>query len=318
MLGGTRMKYASEKMTMSDGNVNVVHHWLPDGEVNAVVVLSHGMAEHAARYERFGSLLSEKGIALYAEDHRGHGETAKLAEENGSGKFGYLADKDGFFRVADDIHEEILNARKLYPGKKVFLFGHSFGSFISQCVIEKYGSDLDGVILCGTAGPQKALVGAGKCVGNLVKLFKGKKNISKFIDSMAFGAYNKKIENLRTTYDWLSRDNEQVDKYIADPWCGFTCTVGFFCDMFAGFTYIHNDAHIKQIPNSLPVLFIDGTGDPVGSYGATVQNLHDIYKANGVNDLEIKLYENARHELLNETNKEEVESDVIAWLTSHI
>ena len=312
------MKYAAEKMTMSDGAVTVVHHWLPEEDVKGIVLLSHGMAEHATRYERLASLLTAKGIALYAEDHRGHGETAKLAEENGTGKFGYLADKDGFFRVVDDIHEEALMLKKTYPGKKIILFGHSFGSFISQCFIEKYADSIDGVILCGTAGPQKAMVGAAKIVGGIAAFFGGRKKPSKFIDKLAFGSYNAKINPVRTPFDWLSRDPAQVDKYIADPWCGFVCTGGFFCDMFAGLTYIHKDSSLKAIPQNLPVHFIDGTADPVGAYAVSVQNLHDIYKANGIKDLSIKLFPEARHELLNETNKEEVEADVLSWIESHI
>lgn len=312
------MKYACEKFTMSDGAVNMVHHWLPDSEIKGVVLLSHGMAEHASRYERFAGLLAEKGIALYAEDHRGHGETAKLAEENGTGKFGYLADKDGFFRVVEDIHEEALMLRKTYPGKKLILFGHSFGSFVSQCFIEKYADCIDGVVLCGTAGPRRALVGSARFVGGIAAFFGGKKNPSKFIDNLAFGSYNKRIKDARTSVDWLSRDPEQVDKYIADPWCGFTCTGGFFCDMFAGLSYIHKKGHMAAIPQELPVHFIEGTGDPVGDYGVTVQKLHDIYAENGIKDLSITLFPEARHELMNETNKEEIEADTIAWIESHI
>ncbi len=314
---GFIMVYSMDKMTMSDGNITVLHNWLPEGEVKGVVVLSHGMAEHATRYERFASLLTEEGFALYAEDHRGHGETAKLASEKGTGALGYLADKDGFFRVVDDIHEEVEMLHKKYPDKKIFLFGHSFGSFISQCFIEKYGSSINGCILCGTAGPRNAMVKAAKIVGNVIRIFTGKRHISHLMDKMAFGAYNAKIQSPRTPFDWLSRDEKQVDAYIADDFCGFVCTIGFFCDMFAGLSFIHTRPHIAMIPLDLPVHFIDGTGDPVGDYSKTVQNLYDIYCSNGMKDVSIKLFTDARHELLNEINKEEVEQDVIAWLKSH-
>ncbi len=126
------MKYESEKITMSDNNIVVVHHWLPGGNIKAVVLLSHGMVEHATRYEYLAQFLTERGYALYAEDHRGHGETGTLAQENGIGQLCYLADNDGFFRVVDDIHEEALMLKNRYPGKKLFLLGHSFGSFVSQ------------------------------------------------------------------------------------------------------------------------------------------------------------------------------------------
>ena len=307
------MTAESEWLTMSDGNQNMIHKWLPDGEVRGVVVLSHGMAEHALRYDRFGNLLAERGIALYAEDHRGHGQTAKLAEEKGTGLFGYLAPKNGFFRVVEDIHEEIEEAKKRHPGKKVLLFGHSFGSFISQCFLETYGSTIDACILCGSAGPRPALMKSAKVVGSVVKAFSNPKKPSKFLDNLAFGAYNKQYENPRTAFDWLSRDTEQVDKYIADAWCGFTCTTGFFCDMFAGLCYIHTKEHMAQIPKELPVHIIAGTKDPVGNNGESVKKLYDTYCANGMKNVDLKLWEDCRHELLNETNKEEIEADILAF-----
>ena len=307
-----------EFLTMSDGNRNAFHSWVPEGDVAGVVVLSHGMAEHAARYGRFAGMLNSEGIALYAEDHRGHGQTAKLAKEKGLGDYGYLADKDGFFRVVDDIHEEVLEVKKRFPGKKVVLFGHSFGSFVSQCFIEKYGQDVDACVLCGTAGPRNAIVGVAKCLGTIVKCFSGKKKVSKFMDNLAFGAYNNKIPSPRTKFDWLSRDNAQVDAYIADPWCGFVCTTGFFCDMFAGLSFVHNAANMRRIPKTLPVHFIDGTGDPVGDYAKTVEQLCSIYKANGMEKVSIKLFEEARHELLNETNYQEVQQDVLNFIKANL
>lgn len=312
------MLYEKKNLTMSDGNENVVHIWHPDGDVKACVVLSHGMAEHASRYERFADALTSLGFALYAEDHRGHGETAALAEDKKSGKRGYLADKDGFFRVVDDIHEEISFVKKNHPGKKIFLFGHSFGSFVSQCFIEKYGAEIDGCVLCGTAGPRNGLVAFAKCVGGLVALFGGKKRVSKFVNALSFGSYNSRIKNPRTLFDWLSRDNAEVDKYIEDEWCGFLCTTGFFCDMFAGLSFIHKKENMAAVPKNLPVLFIDGSGDPVGDYGKTVQNLFEIYRQNGMEDVRLKMYEEARHELLNETNRDEITSDVIGWMEGEL
>lgn len=310
------MKCEIINLTMSDGNVNVVHSYLPS-RVEAVVLVSHGMVEHAARYEAFASFMCDKNIAVYVEDHRGHGETAKLAKDNGTGDFGYLADKNGFFRVVEDIHEEVLFLKDKYPGKKIILFGHSFGSFISQCLIEKYGDSIDGVVLCGTAGPRKALIAVSRVVGALPKLF-AKKRPSKFMNKLAFGAYNAKIKNPKTEFDWLSRDEEQVQKYINDPWCGYIPTAGFFADMSQGLSYIHKNGNMKKIPLSLPVFFIDGDADPVGSYTKTVTKLCSIYKKNGMETVDIKFYEGARHELLNETNKEEIWGDVREWVERRV
>lgn len=311
------MVYEKKNISMSDGKVNAFHCWTPDSpdDIRAVMLLSHGMAEYAERYAPFAGKLVSEGIALFAEDHRGHGETAAMAEKEGTGMFGYLDDRDGFRRVVEDIHEEILLLRGIYPGKKLVLFGHSFGSFVAQCVIELYGAILDGCILCGTAGPRPLTVGFARVVGNLVCAFGGKKRKSNLISSLSFGPYNARIRNPSTEFDWLSRDPEQVARYINHPWCGFVCTGEFYRDLFRGLGLIHRKKMIASIPKDLPVLFIDGTGDPVGGYGKTVSALRDIYVKNGVKDVEIRLYEDARHELLNETNRDEVASDVLKWVS---
>lgn len=304
------MNYEKSFITMSDGKEIMFHSWTGEESPKAIVVISHGMAEHVSRYNDFAAMLVSRGFAVFGEDHRGHGESAV-------GRYGYLADKNGFFRVVDDIHEEILNLRQTYPETKIFLFGHSFGSFISQCYIEKYASSIDGCILCGTAGPRKGLIAAASVLAGIVSALGGKKRPSKFLNAVAFGSYNDRIPDKKTMFDWLSRDEKQVNAYMGDGECGFLCTGGFFCDMFKGFKYIHKNSHIKAIPESLPVFFIAGTADPVGSYGQTVQNLVEIYKNNGIRDVELKLYEDARHELINETNREEVIADVISWLETH-
>ncbi len=309
----SEIKKETVSVTMSDGKAVALHTWIPEGEVKAVVQLSHGMAEYALRYDRLGTLLAENGIAFMAHDHRGHGETAGAIEN-----LGYLADKKGFFRVADDVHELLQKWRKEYPGKKVFLFGHSFGSFVSQCVIEKWGSEIDGVILCGSAGPNLALTRVGHCCAGIVCFFRGKKRKGSFLDGVAFGSYNKMIENPATKVDWLTRDPEEVKKYQDSPYCGFVCTNEFYRDFMAGFNWIHTKAHMKMIPQSLPVFIIAGDADPVGGYGKLVKDLHEIYKANGIQDLSMKLYPGARHEILNETNRTEVETDVLNWFKAHI
>jgi alpha-beta hydrolase superfamily lysophospholipase len=314
---GDSMKKDKIVQRMSDGFEVVVHRWFPEGAVKQIVLLSHGMAEYAERYDEFGRLLAANNIAFIAEDHRGHGETAANAELNGTGKFGYLADKNGFYRVVDDLHEEVLSLRKAYPDTKVILFGHSFGSFLAQAYVENYGSSIDGCILCGTAGPREGLVHFAKCIASTIKLFTGGKHVSKGLDAIAFGSNNAHQKNPRTPFDWLSRDEANVDKYIADDWCGFTCTVGFFYDMFNGLCCIHTKKNMASIPYTLPMHLICGTADPVGTYGKTVQKLYDIYCRNGMKHVDLKWYEGARHELLNETNREEVAQELLSWIKAH-
>jgi len=308
------MKHDTIVQKMSDGFEISIHRWLPARTVKGVVLLSHGMAEYAERYMRFGTLLAKNGIAFIAEDHRGHGETAENAEKNGTGKFGYLADKDGFFRVVDDLHEECLALRQSYPGKKIILFGHSFGSFIAQGYCEKYGDTIDGCILCGTAGPRESLTHFARFLAATIKLFIGGRHVSLAMNAMAFGSNNAKMKNPRTEFDWLSRDTKNVDAYIADKWCGFPCTIGFFYDMFNGLCAIHTKKAMNSIPKKLPVYIICGTDDPVGTYGKTVRHLYDIYRADGIKSVELKMYDGGRHELLNETNCSEVEQDLLSFI----
>ena len=162
------------------------------------------------------------------------------------------------------------------------------------------------------------LTRTGVCIANIVKFFKGSKSISKFLDGLALGSNNAKIKNPRTSVDWLTRDEEQVDKYIKDDLCGFTCKTGFFCDLFKGLSTIHTKSNMDRIPKTLPVFLIAGTDDPVGSYGKTVSSLYKWYKKLGIQDVSIKLYEGGRHELLNETNKQEVIADIIDFYTKYL
>ena len=305
-------------VTMSDGMEIAVNRWLPDSEeeIKGLVQLHHGLAEHSMRYDRLGSILAENGWVLSAYDMRGHGKTAENAEKKGTGKFGKLADKDGFNRVVEDLHEMINILKKDFEGKKTILLGHSFGSFVSQGYIEKYGSEIDACILCGTAGPNPGLIGIGKFAANVVRSVKGGDSIVPLLSKLAFGSYNKRIENPVSDNAWLSANETNVQMYEADQWCGFPLTTSFFCDMLSGLTQIHTKANIMAIPNSLPVFFIFGGEDPVGGYGETIRKLHKIYQDKGMTRVYIKEYPGDRHEILNEDDKETVEADILGWISN--
>ena len=303
--------------TMSDGIEVAVTRWIPSGVVKGIVQLSHGMVEHVLRYDRIGSILAENGWILSAHDHRGHGRTAERAEQRENGMFGFLAKKDGFERVTDDVREVIQKAKADYPGKKVVLLGHSFGSFVAQSFIETYADYIDGCILCGTAGPRFPLVLWGSAVVvHLVAFFRGKKSHSPFLRKMAFGSYVKHIPDAVHGQEWLSRDEEAVQLYIGDKWCGFNPTSSFYCDLVHGLRKIHKGTNIKKIPRDIPLLIIYGSEDPVSNYGKTVQQLYSAYRKNGMVNITIKEYAGARHELFNEINKTEIETDMLMWLNS--
>lgn len=305
---------------MSDGTEIAVNRWLPDEKENckAVIVLSHGMLEHSLRYDRLGCLLSEAGFVFSAHDHRGHGKTAFTAEQKGTGTFGHLAKKDGFETVYRDLCEIISGVKNDFPGKKIILLGHSFGSLIAQYYIEKNGSEIDGCILCGTSGPMNGSARAGKMLVGLVSLFHRSDYKSNFVQRTVFGKYNSRIAETINGFEWLSASKSNVDMYLNDSWCGGTASIGFFRDILNGLLKTHKKSAMAAIRKDLPVFLIAGQEDPVGGYGETVKKLSEIYRKNGMNSVELKLYPNDRHEIFNEEDGDTVASDVIAWIDSAV
>jgi len=300
-------------LTASDNTQIAVHRWLPVVKPRGIILISHGMAEYAMRYDRFANAALAQGFGVYAPDHRGHGETAGSLL-----KLGYLADKNGFERVMEDLHELTLEIKSTHPEISVILFGHSFGSFVSQMYIEKYGNLLSGCILSGTRGPEPLLVFGGKIAANVIAFCCGKKKQSPFLTQLSFGTYNDRIQNPGSPNAWLSRDTAEVEKYDASPWAGFTCTVSFFQDLMTGLSRIHTYEALNGIPKNLPVLIICGSEDPVGMYGKTVKKLADILTEKGISNLLLKTYEGGRHELLNEINRDEVTADIMGWISKCI
>lgn len=310
------MKTQSFFMKMSDGEEVWVNRWIPDDDmpIKGVIHLHHGLAEHCMRYDRFGSVLVEKGYVLSSHDMRGHGHTAQKAEEKGTGCFGQLAKKDGFNRVVEDLHELIEKDRADYPGVKMFLFGHSFGSFVSQGYIEKYGENIVACILCGTSGPAVPKCKAGNVVANIVAFFRGRATVVPALPKICFGTYNNRIENPYSKNAWISTNIDNIKMYESDDWCDIGLTTSFFCDMTSGMAQIHSGKNMKKIPKNLPVFFIYGEEDPVGAYGVLIQKLIKIYKDNGMVDVTYKSYPGDKHEILNEADHETVERDVLEWI----
>lgn len=310
------MKTKNFSLKMNDGTEIFVNRWEPDApeQIKAIVQLHHGLAEHSMRYDRLGSVLAENGYVLNAYDMRGHGKTAETAENNGSGLFGQLKKEDGFSAAVEDLAFIIDSYKNEYPDKKIILLGHSFGSFVSQSYIEKYGDKIDGCILCGTSGPQIPLAKFGHLVCKIVMGIKGGDSKVPFLTKLFFGSFNKKIENPATPDDWISANELNREMYSMDKWCGFPLTTSFFYDITEALCTIHKSKNIKKIPTTLPILFIYGEDDPVGGYGKTIKKLRDIYLKNGIKDVQLKSYENDRHEIFNEDDKEVVEKDVIEWL----
>jgi alpha-beta hydrolase superfamily lysophospholipase len=282
----------------------------------AVVHIVHGMAEHSLRYRRLAERLCGQGFAVWAADQRGHGRTADgtVNDPGRGGLPGHCADRDGFFRVVADIGVINAGIGRTHPGIPLFLLGHSWGSFISQAYIQREGSRLSGCILSGTRGPGGLEVSLGAPLLSLIAALKGSRRYSALAHVLADGAYNQPFKPGRTPFDWLSRDGAEVDAYIADPLCGRPSSVGFYRDMVRAFTKIHKPGAMKNIPRKLPVYVFSGSADPVGNMGQSPTDLVNAYRVLGMTELEFVLYPDARHETLNETNRDEVTINLISWL----
>lgn len=298
-----------------EGTDIYVYNWRPDEEIQikGVVQIAHGMAETAARYERFAKVLTDNGYIVYIHDHRGHGNTAKTIEN-----LGYLAEKDGFKWLVEDVHKLSEIIKKENPALPLFLFGHSMGSFVTQRYIMLYGKELKGTILSGSNGKQGPILNIGAFLAKREAKRNGRKAQSSKLDKLSFGSFNNAFKPNRTAFDWLSRDNDEVDKYIKDPFCGTVFTCGFFYDFLSGLKEIEKDENIALVPKDLPVFIFAGDKDPVGKNGKGIIRLFNTYKKFNIKDVTYKLYKDGRHEMLNESNRDEVMSDVINWLNNHV
>lgn len=295
-----------------DGTDIYVYKWEPDdlASLKGAVQLVHGMVEHAGRYEHFAKELTGRGYVVYANDHRGHGKTAADEEE-----LGHLDAKGGWNNLVADVHQLSLIIKKENPELPLFLFGHSMGSFIARDYISKYGKLLKGVIICGSGYTPGMLVNFGLALSKREIRKFGQKHRSEFINKIAFSSNNKKFEPAKTEFDWLSRDAEVVNNYIQDKLCGGVCTAGFYINLFRGLKEIQAINTVSEIPKELPIFIISGKDDPVGSYGSAAEKLYKSYKKVGIKEVNMKIYNDCRHELLNEINRDEIIiEDIIGWI----
>lgn len=299
----------------SDGKSQInVNKWTPtEGELKGVVQIAHGVAEYGKRYEDFAMFLAKNGYVVVANDHLGHG--LSLVEDS---PMVYFGPRESWWHAVDDVEKLRIMTHMDYPNLPYFLFGHSMGSFISRSHLIRHGGKLDGCILCGTGFLNGLMVMGGKLIANIEMKRVGGKGYSKLADKLAFGGYNKAFEPKRTEFDWLSKNEENVDKYIEDPLCGGRTTVGLFRELLDGLSYVNNREHIETMSKEQPILFISGDQDPVGEMGKGVKKAYNEFKNSGIKDVQIKLYEGLRHEILNEKEHEEIYNDVLNWLNNHV
>lgn len=305
------MKTEQKTMEAPDGAVLAWRLWQPvDGPIRGVMQICHGMAEHSERYERLARRLSADGIAVAAADMRGHGLTA--------GPRGHLADKNGWRLVVDDVAllADILNRE--FSSLPLFLFGHSMGSFIVQDALASHAGHWQGAILSATNGKPPAIAGLGRLIARFERMRLGPRGVSTLMRRMSFDEFNRAFRPNRTDFDWLSRDEAEVDTYIADPLCGFDCSIQLWIDMLDALGALSRPDRLALLGDDLPVLFIAGSRDPVSAGGRGTLALAESYRKAGLDDVTVKIYDGGRHELLNETNRDEVMADIAHWCGKHL
>jgi alpha-beta hydrolase superfamily lysophospholipase len=307
-------------ITSDDGTRLFLRRWLPGCPAKSVLLIVHGMAEHSLRYEGFARRLAGEGFEVWAADARGHGMTADpgVNDPGKGGLPGHCADRNGFSRVTADINILVDAVKEAHPNLPLFILGHSWGSIVTQAYIEAHGDRLAGCLLSGTRGPGDLKVIFGAPLMSLIAMLRGSRRPSRLAAALADGAYNSYFRPNRTPYDWLSRDEAQTDAFAADPLCGNRCSSGFYRDLIRGLREIHRPRNMDRIPRSLAIYVFSGSADPVGDMGKGPTALVNAYRSMGIRDLEFVLYPEARHELLNETNREEVIGDILRWLICHL
>ena len=289
-----------------DGQTLLGRRWLPEGPPRAVLQIAHGLAEHSARYARLAAALNEAGYGAYANDHRGHGPKAAAAD------LGHFADEGGWDKVVGDLwtFNRLIAAEQ--PGTPIIFLGHSLGSFLGRGFIAKHSDALAG------AAPSRARTASrrrsrrlGRLIAREERLRLGKRGKSDLIFQMWFGEFNKPFKPARTASDWLSRDEKEVDAFVADPLCGFPFTTQLAIDVLDALPHVTSRKSLAAIRKDMAIYVFSGERDPVG---ANIQGLIQDLKATGFTQLTTRIYPGARHETLNETNRDEVTRDFIAWL----
>jgi alpha-beta hydrolase superfamily lysophospholipase len=303
------MKSDTLTVTGADGIELHTYRWLPDRKApKAIVQISHGMTEHAGRYERFAKVLTKAGYGVYAHDQRGHGRTASDEDH------GYVGDAGGFNLLVEDMGAVTRTIRSEYPDLPVILFGHSMGSVLGRIYAARHIEPIDALILTGTVGDRGPLALVGRGLAFVQSAIFGRRHRSQLFDALAVGPNNAAFKPARTKFDYLSRDEDEVDAYIADPLCGNVFTAGFYWDMLGGWAEAVKAETAAAVDNDLPILLFSGDQDPLGDNGKAVVATADQYRAGGSTDLTCKLYPEGRHEMLNETNRDDVMADVVHWL----
>ena len=296
------------KSTNGRNRLHVVQ-WRPTGKLKGILQIAHGMCEYIDRYDEFASFMARRGFLVIGNDHLGHGLTAKNMDE-----LGYFPAKRRSKTVVTDLVRVTKEVRSKYPDVPFFMLGHSMGSFLARRYMMTYGSLLDGVILSGTGSQPALTLKTGRALAKTIGLARGKHHRSRILNALAFGPYNAKIKPSRTDFDWLSVNTDNVDAYIADPYCGFPFTVNGFETLFELLDFIQDPNNIERLPEDLPILMIYGSEDPVGHYGKDIEGIRRSFKKAGIRKVIVRSRPGDRHEILNEDDREETYEEICAFM----
>ena len=308
---------------MSCNNYTTIHGimWIPENEIQAILQISHGMAEHIERYDEFARYLARRGILVVGNNHMGHGDSINSEEDLGyfSVPIKGMKKKDreqnnSSANVVKDLLHITKVVKKHYSGLPYILLGHSMGSFMARRFLMEYGKELDGIIIMGTGNQRKLTIKAGYAMTKILTLIMGERHRSKLIDKMMFGAYNRRIEKPESQNDWICSDTETLKKYNNDKLCGFMFTLNGIEAILSTLKYITNPANIKKIPLEVKMLITSGMEDPVGNYGEDVKYVYETYKDHGVENIYMEMYKDCRHEILNEKIRAKVYRDIFQWI----
>lgn len=287
--------------------------WVPEGKVICILQIVHGMAEHIERYEGMAQFFAERGILVTGDDHLGHGKSV-----SGDGLYGYFCEQDPATVVVRDVHRLKKMTQEDYPGIPYVILGHSMGSFILRNYLFRYGTGIEGAIICGTGSRTNFQNLLSQGIAAAAGVVFGERHTAKLIDKLAFGAYNKRIENPKTSADWLCTDEKVVEEYEKDEMCGFTFKVNGFKTLFQLLSRLNKKENLDKMPNDLPVHFVSGDMDPVGNYGEGVRRAYEDFRRAGMERVSMKLYPGGRHEILNEKNKIQVYEDLYPWIMERV
>lgn len=307
-----KIKKETFQFLSKDGKTKVhAVKWIPEnGQIRAVMQISHGMIEYIERYEEFACYLARHGFLVVGHDHLGHG--ASVSDES---EWGYFAAKKPSETVVADIHQVTRIIQSQYPDCPYFILGHSMGSFLLRRYLTLHSEDVSGAVICGTGSQPDIVTGFGMLVCRLIRLFRGGHYRSRFLTDVSFGKPYEKFDKTgeEPSRSWLSKNEESVQAYYKDPRCTFVFTVNGYYGLFSTIRYVNQMKHIRKIRKNLPVFFIAGEEDPVGDFGEGVKKAYAQYRQAGIRDVKMKLYQNDRHEILQETDREQVFADIYQW-----